>query len=173
MLPAASSAGVAIKTAQPVVLQSAARTAQANAPETPRASAGEAAASNIPLETAKAVTSPEQSAVAPRLRDQENAEQSNRADLRKDVPTGPPPAFDESPLERQARLAFDPPEHPVEGPSRDSASIEAGDAPEDVESDAGYTIEPPPTRSERAEASFAETRNLALSRELSTVDVGY
>lgn len=178
MLPAASNVGLAIKTAQPAVLQSAERTSNPPAPETSRASAGEAAASNAPLETARAVTAPEQSAVAPRLREQENAERSERLKPSKDEPTGPPPAFEESPLERQARVAFDPPD-PAEEQNRQSTPVTAagdkaaepgiGDADDTVQAEAAN--DPPPTPSERAEASFAETRTLATPREPASVNL--
>ena len=76
MLPlsAASSAGAAIKPPQPATAQTAIRTAQPQAPETARASAGEAAAANVRTETPIAIQAAEQSAVAPRLRDQETAD---------------------------------------------------------------------------------------------------
>ena len=169
MLPAASNVGFAVKTAQPVALQSAERTSNPPAPETSRASAGEAAASNVQLETSRAVTAPEQSAVAPRLRDQENAERSERLHATTDEPTGPPPAFEESPLERQARVAFDPPKPTAEPPNTG-----ATDAPHPQEAvgieQAEASNDPPPTPAERAEASFAEIRTLATVKELATVD---
>ncbi len=78
--------------------------------EAPRSSAGEASAANLRTETARAIDAPGQSAVSPRLRDQETAERSNRLLAKNDRPTGPRPAFDESLLERRSRTAFDPPE---------------------------------------------------------------
>lgn len=176
MIPAVSPAGAA--TGQPVANLSANKAVQAAAPEAARASAGETAASNVKLATSSAVTAPDQSAVAPRLRDQETSERSERALPGKDAPTGPPPSFEESPLERQARVAFDPPEQPVEPAfdlrpdvevvekqtsSNDEGTLEVvtAEAPAD----------PPPTPSERAEASFAETRTLSEPKEAAQVDV--
>ncbi len=176
MIPAVSPAGAA---GQPVASLSATRAAQAPAPEAARASSGEAAPANIRLATSAAVTAADQTAVAPRLRDQETAERTERDLPGKDTPTGPPPTFEESPLERQARVAFDPPERAVE-PAFDLnpgvAAVEETDvaaednAPKIAKAEA--PPDPPPTPSERAEASFAETRTLSAPREPSRVDVG-
>lgn len=179
MIPAVNTAGYAAKTVQSVTHSSAARVAQTAGPETARASTGESPAANVTLHSAKAVTAPEQAAVAPRLRDQETAEQTDRAPVSKDAPTGPPPTFEESPLERQARVAFDPPEAPVEPAfdlrpdvqvedadrpiAEDEADLKALDAPPD----------PPPTPTARAEASFAETKTLATPRDQTIVDVAH
>lgn len=177
MIPAVSTAGYAAKTVQPATHSSAARVAQISAPETARASAGEGAAANVALHSAKAVTAPEQAAVAPRLRDQETAEQTDRAPISKDAPTGPPPTFEESPLERQARVAFDPPEASIEPafdlrPELNTEEVEGPAPDEDVELKTPDTpADPPPTPTERAEASFAETRTLSTPKETTTVDV--
>ena len=177
MIPAASSAGFAVKTVQPTPHNSAAR-AQPSAPEAARTSAGETSAANVALQSAKAVTAPEQSAVAPRLRDHETADHTDRTSATKDAPTGPPPAFEESPLERQARVAFDPPETPPEPAFdllADNAVVAKPDegkeesAPEPNMPDT--RVAPPPTPTERAEASFAETKTLAEPKEAVTVDV--
>ncbi len=177
MIPAASAAGVAVKTAQPVATLSAERASQPQAPETARSSAGESSAANIRLETTRAVTAPEQTAVAPRLRDQETAERTERALPANDTPTGPPPTFEESPLERQARVAFDPPEPTPADVAPEPAVVPADqpDAPEDVPelavSGEAPPADPPPTPSEKAEASFAETRTISTPREPSTVNI--
>ncbi len=176
MIPAVSPAGAAA--GQPVANLSANKAAQPPAPEAARASAGEAAASNVKLATSAAVTAPDQTAVAPRLRDQETSERTERSLPGKDAPTGPPPSFEESPLERQARVAFDPPDEPVE-PAFDlnpdiavveeAATTEPEEAPEIVVAEA--PADPPPTPSERAEASFAETRTMSEPKEAAQVDV--
>lgn len=176
MIPAASAAGVAVKTAQPVATLSAERASQPQAPETARASAGESSAANIRLETTKAVTAPEQTAVAPRLRDQETAERSERALPANDTPTGPPPTFEESPLERQVRVAFDPPEPEAANDApAPAAKAEVRDTPEDLPeltvSGEAPPADPPPTPAEKAEASFAETRTMSKPHEPSTVNV--
>jgi len=171
MIPAASATALPSKGAQPVTHHSAVRTAHAHAPDTARSSGGETSAAHVKLDSAKAITAPDQTAVAPRLRDQESAERTNRTEQTKDAPTGPPPSFEESPLERQARVAFDPPETAPPPPS-DDHTPDVPDAAEDaapaVEADGQ---DPPPTPSERAEASFAETKTLAHPREPATVDV--
>ena len=135
MFPAATVSSVAAKPVQPAQAQTAQKTTQPQAPETARASAGEAAAANIKAETTQAVKAAEQSSVAPRLRDQETAERTERAEPR-DLPTGPPPSFEETPLERQARVALDPPEpteaapveaeaEPVEAPEAEAEPVRA------------------------------------------------
>lgn len=176
MIPAASVTGYAVKTAQPATLTSAARVAQMFAPEAARASAGETSAAQITMMTARAVTAPDQAAVAPRLRDQETAERTERAPQAKDAPTGPPPAFKESPLERQARIAFDPPEVPTlpEPVARDVPNAVAAPSETDLGQsrlEAAPPADPPPTPTERAEASFAETRTISTPKEPATIDM--
>lgn len=180
MIPAVSPAGLALKTAQPPSLNSADRAAPAPASEAPRASAGEGTAARVTLLSASAVTGPDQSAVAPRLRDQETTERTERSRLPKDTPTGPPPAFKESPLERQARVAFDPPsaEPDPQIPSApNAAAIPGGDGSKTGKKTEIVMVEapaePPPTPSERAEASFAETRALSTPKEPTTIDVDF
>lgn len=175
MIPAVSPIGANVKAAQPVTAQTAARTMQPQAPETARASAGEAAAANIKTETPNAIQAAEQSAVAPRMRDQEKAEQTERQAPLKDQPTGPEPTFEESPLERQARTAFDPPElnqAPKEQPPEPVESAEQDETealPELAVAEA--PVDPPPTPTEKAEASFTETVSMSEGKEPSTVDV--
>ncbi len=175
MLPAANPVGAAVaKPSQPAQGQTAARAAQPPAPETARTSAGEAGAANVRAETPNAVQAAEQTAVTPRLRDQENAETTDRELPSKDAPTGPPPAFEESPLERQARVALDPPEKDVTVEPVEAGSETAPTDDEQVsktENDLTQNIDPPPTPTERAEVSFAETQSLAEPKEPATVDV--
>ena len=175
MLPAASSAGVVVKPSQPVTAQTATRTTQPQAPETARASAGEAAAANVRTETPGAIQAAEQSAVSPRLRDQETAERTERKTPSNDAPTGPEPTFEESPLERQARVALDPAEvraPPEEAPQQ---TPDIADTPDDIERPipeaADAPGDPPPTPSERAEVSFAETREISEHKEPVSVDL--
>lgn len=175
MLPAANAPGLAIKPVSVATTEPSARAAQTPSPETVRSSAGEASSSQVALLSPKAVTAPEQTAVAPRLRDQETAERTDRAQST-DTPTGPPPTFEESPLERQARVALAPPELtfasveeapevPVatdSAPQPDQTELAVSEAPPQ---------DPPPTPSERAEASFAETRTMSKAKEPATVDI--
>lgn len=176
MFPAANVSTVAVKPVQPAPAMTAQKTTQPQAPETARTSAGESAAANIKAETSVAIQAAEQSSVAPRLRDQETAERTERALPAKDDPTGPPPTFEESPLERQARVAFDPPEQTppasdqVEFAPVDDAPDEAP-VPEVATSGEEAPPDPPPTRTEKAEASFTETRSMADVKEPATVDV--
>ncbi|MCV6593084.1 MAG: hypothetical protein OIF48_09045 [Silicimonas sp.] len=95
----------------------------------------------------------------------------------KDDPTGPPPTFEESLLERQARVAFDPPELPPRAdelppPEPVAAASDPSEAVTEVEeAPPPAPQDPPPTRTDRAEASFTETKALAEAREPATVDV--
>ncbi len=176
MLPAASPISSVAKPSQPATAQTATRSAHPQAPETARASTGETAAANVRTETPNALQAPEQTAVAPRLRDQETAERTERTDPPDDQPAGPEPAFEESPLERQARVALDPPdpsEAPVTAPELVSNSTDdAADTPEDASLVyADIPVDPPPTPAEKAEASFTETIAISEPKEPSTVDV--
>ena len=176
MFPAANVSTVAVKPVQPAPALTAQKTSQPQAPETARTSSGESAAANIKAETSIAVQATEQSAVAPRLRDQETAERTERSQPVKDQHAGPPPTFEESPLERQARVAFDPPEAeaaPLPKPVIDDAghSSESTPAPDEAPAPEETHFDPPPTRTEKAEASFSETRSLADQKEPATVDL--
>ncbi len=175
MIPAITAQTAPVK---PVQLSPAAtdqRITQTQAAEGARASIGERGAANIRSETVNAIRAAEQAAVAPRLRTGETAENTDRDPPTVDAPTGPPPAFKESPLERQARVAFDPPE-PESLPEIPAPSVEVDEAaPDDAETNkapaAAQPVEPPPTRTERAEASFSETRSLAKPPEPQTLDL--
>lgn len=177
MLPSAYVTGLPTKSAQSMTFHSAARTAQAHAPDMARSSGGESSAAHVNLETSEAVSAPDQAAIAPRLRNQETAERTARTPQAKDSPTGPPPSFEESPLERQARVAFDPPNHPRPPEPMQAPPAEASTVPilgpgfavassRQLEGSASA-----PTNAERAEASFAETRTLAHPKEPAKVDV--
>lgn len=166
MLPAASAATTAFRPVQPLEQASQQWSSPAPAAETARASAGEKAAANLRTETHHAVKAAEQTPVAARLRDQEKAETTDRS---ADAPTGPPPAFEESPLERQARVAFDPPEPDAQGKTLPEDELTA--LPPEGRDVERVTPEPPPSRTERAETSFAETRSLSAGKEPATVDL--
>ncbi len=136
--------------------------------EGPRSSTGEASAANIKSETSRAIDAAGQSAVAPRLRDQETTERSNRLAAKRDAPTGPPPTFDESLLERRSRTALDPPEIAVQTNAPPSEKTENDQElptpPPKLVSDT------PPTPTEKAEASFAETRAISEPSVSATLD---
>lgn len=163
MIPSVSSSTLAPKSAAPPAPATTAnKTAQ---PEMARSSVGEAAPRNIRAETTQAVDATEQTTLMPRLRDQETAERTNRTPPDTRAPAGPPPAFEESPLERQARVAFDPPEPEVDRPAPKELA-DGPDLPEAGErslsrAEPDELPDPPPTPSERAETSFAETRAIA------------
>ena len=138
--------------------------------EAPKSSAGEVSAGNLRTETARAIDAASQSAVAPRLRDQETVERSKRLPPRLDAPTGPPPAFDESVLERRSRTAFDPPDAAVKTetePPKEDADDDDTSAPFPVESKS----DTPPNPREKAEAGFAETRAISDDAKLATLNV--
>ncbi|MEQ9054855.1 MAG: hypothetical protein RLO38_09170 [Roseovarius confluentis] len=171
MIPSVTPPIIATKPASLDALQSANRTF-APPPDAMRSSTGEASAANLRSETTKAIDAPTQSAVTPRLRDQEMAEHSDRLLQGADDPTGPPPAFDESPLKRQARVALKPPAIEIAiDPENDlSGNVDnialAGEPDEDTEDPV-----PPPTPRERAEVSFSETRSIAQPPEPPSLDV--
>lgn len=141
----------------------AARTSIPPAPETIRGSIGERAAGNVRAETQRAIDAPEQAAVLPRLRDQERAEETERRLIENDLPTGPQPTFEETPLQRHARAALEPPD-PIAGRDDAMSGVTAASGND-------KPAEPPPGPRERAEVSFAETRSLAVSPEGAAVDI--
>ena len=174
MFPAANVSTAAVKPVQPAPAVTAQKTSQPQAPETARTSSGESAAANIKAETSIAVQATEQSAVAPRLRDQETAERTERTQPDKDQPAGPPPTFEESPLERQARVAFDPPEVAAPAPQEPrvkEADADPAPAPSEARAPEEPPADPPPTRTEKAEASFSETKSMADHKEPASVNV--
>ena len=121
----------------------------------------------------RAIDAPNQAVVAQRLRDQETKQ---RADSVIEEFAGPEPTFEESPLERQARVALDPSELalPAAETDEDATPVQTDDPvnePTEPVAQDPVVIDPPPTPSERAEASFAETRSLADTIEPATVDV--
>ena len=171
MLPAAPAS---VSGPQPVQIQTAQKAAQSQSPETARASAGEAAAANARTETVDAVKATEQSRVVARLRDDETAERTERTKLER--PAGPPPSFEESPLERQARVALEPQDPTVDEAAPAKAQAAPSAPPENVEADIEDAqpvreIDPPPSPSDRAEASFAETIETNTPRDPPQVDV--
>lgn len=187
MFPAANVSSAVAKPVQAAQTQTAQKTSQPQAPETARTSSGESAAANIKAETAQAIQAPDQSSVAPRLRDQETAESTDRSTLDDTKPAGPPPTFEETPLERQARVALDPAEILGESPEQSappetfSGKTEGqhNNVPDDVpeigpektSDNAPALADPPPTPTEKAEASFSETRAIADPQSDATIDV--
>ncbi len=141
-------------------------------PDAARSSAGENAAANVRAETARAIDAPEQSSVAPRLREQETKE---RPDAVVDGLVGPEPTFEESPLERQARVALDPPEVVTPREASDDSSeqnaLTESDALTIAVTEVPAFEDPPPTPTERAETSFAETRTLSSDLQPATIDI--
>lgn len=141
--------------------------------QTARTSVGESAAANIRPETTHSIDAPDQAVVAQRLRDQEA---KDRADTVIEEFAGPEPTFEESPLERKARVALDPPAITTSVVQADetATSMKIDDP---VNEQTGIAVQdpvfedPPPTPTERAEASFAETLSLADTPEPASVDV--
>lgn len=135
--------------------------------DAPRSSAGEFTGVNQRAETARAIDAPVQSAVAQRLQDQEKKE---RPETIFDDLVGPDPTFEENLLERQARVAFDPPEVNA-SPSQIADPVEEDTLQSESDAEIVAFEGPPPTPTEKAEASFAETRTLATDPEPVTIDV--
>lgn len=140
--------------------------------EAPRSSAGEVSAANLKADTARAIDAAGQSAVAPRLRDQETTERSNRIPAKNDAPTGPRPTFDESLLERRSRTAFDPPEV-----ARPTASVPPSDVSDtkdksDRATNATQLVANIPSGvTANAEEGFAEALVLSEPGKPATLDV--
>lgn len=173
MIPTVSAPALSSRGQYPTNPMTALKTAQPSAPETARASAGETGAV-IRAETTLAIDAPEQTAVAPRLRDQETAERTARQRLARDAPTGPPPAFDENLLERQVRTAFEPPKQvapPTVGPATTSLDELPAPASKPAPVPDDTTNDFPEARTERAQAGFAESRALLDDREPYRVDL--
>lgn len=166
MIPPVTTPALAPKPVAPQAPPTANKTVAPPAPDTARASIGESAAGNLRAETARAIDAPEQAAVLPRLRDQETSEQSARLPRDADKPTGPPPAFDESPLERQARVALEP-----EDVRPDPGAPPEETPPQTRRREAAELAPPPPGPRERAEVSFAETRAIASAPEKLELDL--
>ena len=167
MIPTVSAPGAAPPSTSP---QAAQKTAQPQ-PEAPRSSAGEVANTALRAETARAIDAPAQSSIAARLSEQETKE---RPDSVFDDLVGPAPTFEESLLERQARVALDPPEIKAPPPETVESKEADGDVAEIAEPSAAEPPvfeDPPPTPTEKAEASFAETRTLSDEPKFATIDV--
>ena len=138
-------------------------------PQPAAVAAGEAGPANVRTETLRAVDAAKQAALPQKLREGETGEGRARG---KDLPVGPPPAFEETLLEQRARLALEPPDlrgEIVESDQTDvpnEASVaEVGAAEPRGEEDAQ---DPDAIR---AEAGFAESRRLAEGPASASVDV--
>lgn len=110
MIPAAS-AGLSVANGGQTLATSGTAKPETTVTGQAKSSAGVTSPANSQPLTSDAVDPSRQAAVAPRLRDQETAERSGRQETpTTDAPTGPPPAFEETPLQRASRVIFDPPE---------------------------------------------------------------
>lgn len=142
------------------VLQTAAPDARAQSPANPpQPVAGTA------TQTANAVEAARRAAEAQRLRDGETRETTERPPSDSD-PTGPPPTFDETPLQRQARTAFDLPEAvPATVPGNEPDPEDAGKTSQ-PETD-GL---PGDERARIAATGFAEVSERFVSQGPSSID---
>jgi len=142
--------------------------------ESQGAARGESAASGARPETMVRVDPMRQSDRSRKIPSQDRKELSNP-----DAPTGPPPTFEETPLERQARLAFLPPDPK---PARDASStvaLAAEDAEQPHQTDqqtqlrdkAGAGWMAGVSRHQDAENAFAEARQASRSAEQTEVDL--
>ncbi|MDJ1016952.1 MAG: hypothetical protein QNJ35_10605 [Paracoccaceae bacterium] len=177
MISAVSTSVTPIKPAETGQPPASSKSAQPPQPGAARASAGEAPRASLRAETARAIDPPEQLPAAQRLRDRETDETSGRPPLG-DGPTGPPPAFQESPLERQVRVALDPPDLPPElepaAPSAEETEVfEPAGAPGKRQEETTEPVrgETAPARFTRAETGFAETRSIAEDPAASSLNL--
>lgn len=196
MIPAATTALPVAQGGQTPTANASQAKADAAVASQSKASAGVAAPAKVRAETTMAVDPSRQSAVAPRLRDQENAERSARVPPTGDGPTGPPPSFEETPLQRASRVIFDPPEAYLDVAAQIEADIasvepepaEVADAPPNAPEPPNATEPEPEARPEprpdsdarearreaaarQAEAAFEEARQLEKSEEAAEVDL--
>ena len=110
MIPAATAGLPVANGGQSIASGSGSAKPEATVADQAKSSAGTKSPANAQPLTNAAVDPSRQTTVAPRLRDQETAERSAREVPASDAPTGPPPSFEETPLQRASRVIFDPPE---------------------------------------------------------------
>ncbi|QMU58157.1 MAG: hypothetical protein GKR98_08095 [Boseongicola sp.] len=174
MLPAIQTPTVTLQPS--VTVQTAAKAAQPAMVGAPRSSSGEVSVANVKTETARAIDAAEQSNVAPRMRDQETAERSRRVP-REQLTAGPHPAFEESILERQARVAMEPKEMQSSGSDDRDISVHEkeeslSDAPPETKPS---ELEPEVNRQrqaiiEMAATTFATAKSISEPAEPASVD---
>jgi len=125
--------------------------------------------------TSSAIDPSRQATVAPRLREQETSERTERESPASDSPTGPPPSFEETPLQRASRVIFDPPEAYLEVNASQRKETSAEDveptARADVENEQAEPIlgtdEAATADAKRAEEKAAATRQAEVAFEAS------
>lgn len=138
----------------------AAQNTQQSARGTLTQSGAERGPAQMRAETVRAVEPVRQSATAERLR----TSGPDGNDLSETLPAGPPPAFVETLLERQARQAFQPPDvEPPEKPEATAAET-PGEAPDTPVENV------PPRTEEIARAGFAEAQLMTKSDAPPEVD---
>lgn len=115
-----------------------------------RSSMGETGPAQLRAEIANSIDPPAQGKAAAALLNDASPPKITQKDIDDEAPAGPPPAFDETILARQARVALDP----------------TNEAPQKSEDAAPpVTIGAPPSPTERAESAVAETRAIAEPSE--------
>lgn len=98
------------------------------------------------------------------------------------APTGPPPAFDRSPLEAERELRIDPADTAIGTPPADdipAPAVAPDDAAEPVQTDAPEPeperelaqADVPPSADERAQTEFTSVRRMETPYDTATVDV--
>ena len=133
------------------------------------------------------IAAPEQAGDTARLRDGETAESTARTSEKRDLPaldspTGPPPAFLETPLERAGRLRLEPAQAPEAREPKIIAAANEPDGPngaqslEDVESEAraalgADTVEVPPSSTQKAETDFSMVQTIEAGRPVPKLEV--
>ncbi len=144
-----------------------------------KSSAGVASPANAKAETKVAVDPSRQTTVAPRLRDQETTERSERNPPPKDGPTGPLPSFEETPLQRAARVIFDPPEAFLEVTEEFSAGSNANEvagaeASKELEQVSSSMRKSPPNDGDSAQVVVARQAESAFeqARKLEQAETG-
>lgn len=157
MIPTVSAQMPVAKGAQPVTNQPPQAKPDAQTQGAASTSAGESAASNVRVETRAAIDPTRQTANAPRLRDQEKSETTRNPE----GPVGPPPAFQETLLQRQARTVLSPQAvSPTDTASEQVATVDAEEPSPAADEASELAKDEDAAKRAEAERGFAETRAL-------------
>ena len=171
MIPAISAPVTATSAGTPAGSAQPANTTSPKPVQVAPSGRGETAAAATQAATARAVEAPPQAVLALRLRDGETAE----TEPAPDKPAGPPPTFDETILQRDARLAREPAALASKADTEKTQQLEP-DTSDDASDGPGKPEGPARANdvsaaSRKAEETFSETKKIAQPPEPASVDV--
>ncbi|MEL7345437.1 MAG: hypothetical protein AAFN59_11370, partial [Pseudomonadota bacterium] len=112
------------------------------------------------------IAAPDQPGNTARLRDGETAETTDRDLPAEDSPTGPPPAFRETPLERAGRVMLSP-----ENPSDAEMPKETQSLPDDAKAPPSEPTTVPPTPTQQAQTEFARAQVIDAGRATTRLEI--